>query len=231
MAKLNRGRGGLVTGRKIAYDAFRNMVQDYSDNQLNLHFGNQWKLQLSEDSPFTGQRSILSQGNANFGTIETALFNTGTGDWTFECWIKMSNATGFNFLCDFREQTIRYIGINNGALIWHAAGTTYTSTGALTANTWTHCAWVRNGGNMQIYRGGTQVYSAAVTRDIPANTICRIYGLNVTVNLFDCRFVKGTAVYTAAFTPPTAPLLPIAGTSLLANVAYQSGSRVKGGAQ
>lgn len=229
MSKLNRGRGGLVTGRKIAHDVFSNMVQDYSTNQLNLHFGNQWKLQVSTDSPFTGQRSILSQGTANFGTLSTSLFNTGTGDWTFECWIKMSNATGFNFLCDFRDAANRYIGINNGALIWNN-GTTYTSTGALTANVWTHCAWVRNGGNFQMYRGGTQVYSAAITRDIPADTICRIYGLNVSVYLFDCRFVKGTAVYTAAFTPPTEPLLPISGTSLLANAAYQYGSLVAGGA-
>ena len=31
----------------------------------------------------------------------------------------------------------------------------------------------------------------------------------------DCRIVKGTAVYTAAFTPPSAPLTAIANTSLL----------------
>ena len=43
------------------------------------------------------------------------------------------------------------------------------------------------------------------------------YGNNLLGNISDVRLVKGTAVYTSNFTPPTAPLTAITNTSLLLN--------------
>ena len=40
-------------------------------------------------------------------------------------------------------------------------------------------------------------------------------------NIADVRFVKGTAVYTSNFTPPTAPLSAITNTKLLVQVRMQ----------
>jgi hypothetical protein len=92
-------------------------------------------------------------------------------------------------------------------------------------NTWYHLAVVRNGTSIKMYRNGTEVASATISS---GSTFDWGYngaligggnwdGANSYMNGYvsNFRFVKGTAVYTAAFTPPTSPLTAISGTSLL----------------
>jgi hypothetical protein len=101
-----------------------------------------------------------------------------------------------------------------------------TSGGTIAYNTWTHFAIVRNGtgsNNVILYINGvpaiTQTSNDALTvsgagifigssQDSTANSY-----INGCVSNF--RWNNTTALYTAAFTPPTAPLTAVSGTQLL----------------
>ena len=86
-------------------------------------------------------------------------------------------------------------------------------------------ALVRNGTNLTLYQNGISVGSAtnstnfnnANTAGIGGNATGASSAGQYPINgyISNLRSVKGTAVYTSAFTPPAAPLTAIANTSLL----------------
>jgi len=97
-----------------------------------------------------------------------------------------------------------------------------TSTGIVEINKWQHFAIIQNGASSAIYKDGVQVASGTITSPTSANNDLKIgYDTVATVNfnyfgyISNLRVVKGTAVYTSAFTPPTTPLTAITNTSLL----------------
>jgi hypothetical protein len=103
-----------------------------------------------------------------------------------------------------------------------------TATGpALIANQWNHVCIVRNGSNFNVYTNGV-AGSTVVNAGALYALETEILGINYRRNngggtiafngyFSNIRVVKGTAVYTAAFTPPTAPVTAITNTSLLTN--------------
>ena len=71
---------------------------------------------------------------------------------------------------------------------------------------------------MKLYVNGVERYSGANSTNYNNDRIWigqHQYGNNLVGNISDVRLVKGTAVYTSNFTPPTAPLTAITNTSLL----------------
>jgi hypothetical protein len=88
-------------------------------------------------------------------------------------------------------------------------------------NNWAHIAIVRASGTVKIYVNGVQKATDTSSGSIANSGIAvgaRYTGsesFNGYISNF--RIVKGTAVYTSAFTPPTAPLTAITNTSLLLN--------------
>ena len=153
----------------------------------------------------------------------------GSGDFTLECWVR--NGEVIN--------NCGYAGIWGGSYILYREGTTYrfyysgpagsplTSSIAAVANTWTHLAVVRNGTTLTLYVNGVSGASANISTTafstsanpfgIGANFETGSPGFPFTGYMAGLRLVKGTAVYTSAFTPPTTPLTAISGTSLLCN--------------
>jgi hypothetical protein len=98
-----------------------------------------------------------------------------------------------------------------------------TSSIGVRLNTWNHLAFVRNGNSFTLFVNG--VSGATFTSSATANdsTIGTSIGVDNSGNpangyITDCRLVIGTAVYTSAFTPPTAPLTAITNTRLLTNM-------------
>jgi hypothetical protein len=92
----------------------------------------------------------------------------------------------------------------------------------LSTNTWYHVAVVRNGTAIAMYIDGTLVSSGTSSANIDYGGDLGIgaeasSGSYFSGNMSNFRIVKGTAVYTAAFTPLTAPLTPVSGTGLLLN--------------
>jgi len=151
-------------------------------------------------------------------------FDIGSGDFTIETWFYSSNPdNGFMFGKGdgvSASGTSFWLsgGSGSGLYLFHGGSSTVMQTGALPVNQWTHLAFVRNGTNLSTYINGKSVHSttASITVNTTSNQLdIGYYATAWTGSLADFRFVKGTAVYTADFTPPTAPLTAITNTSLL----------------
>jgi hypothetical protein len=173
---------------------------------------------------FDGSGDYLQAPSGN------AAFQFGTGDFTVECWIYQnatnnypvvleidnhSTASGILFFAKNLTGTGE-IGAYNGTV-----GFLGTVSG-LALKTWNHIAWVRSSGTFKIYLNGVGNAGLAFTTNLNVSTPVTMgtnqaqtaaYDLSAYVS--NLRVVKGTAVYTSNFTPPTAPLTAISGTSLL----------------
>jgi hypothetical protein len=175
---------------------------------------------------FDGSGDYLTAAN-------NAAFRIGSGDFTIECWVyltSLSNSQSFISLFNTNGTNPGYTLYKNGSTnkieFYCNGGTPYLiSTPAITTGQWTHLAVVRNGSSMVMYMNGASVATATNSSftDETSNPLyigARADALSVTAvsgYIADARIVKGTAVYTAAFTPPTAPLTAITNTSLLTN--------------
>ena len=118
----------------------------------------------------------------------------------------------------------------------HANTTGTTATGTykqIPLNQWTHCALTRDSSNVvRMWQGGVLVATNTETSAFDftyGSTVGPRIGQSGWASqsgttgeapcgfISDFRIVKGGAVYTSAFTPPTAPLTAITNTSLLLN--------------
>ena len=159
-----------------------------------------------------------------------AGYSFGTGDFTIEAWIYPTALSTNRLIID------TYASGENGSyqLYWRATGTSlafYTvgdgvylqdsSSGNIILNSWNHVAVSRSGTTARLFVNGKIVDTATNSRDMTHdNALCIGAQNSTSTNYFngfisDVRIVKGTAVYTAAFTPPASPLSSISGTSIL----------------
>jgi hypothetical protein len=151
---------------------------------------------------------------ANYLTFP-ALSAIGTGDYTAELWIYPTAATwttGNFYLFDMGGITLQYnvnqLSFFNTTLTTSSA--VYVTAKTLPVNTWTHIAIARQSGTTRMFVNGSLIAFAA---DSFSNTSTTAYiGVASSVtNYFtgyitNFRVVKGVAVYTTAFTPPTKSL-------------------------
>ena len=195
-------------------------------------------------APYTttvGGGSAYFNGTTDYLTIPAnTAFSYTTGDFTWECWIYplAYGAAGSVFFDFFSNTSGSYIigqcqlYISSTGLVqfFYAntinTGLNISSVASVTLNAWSHIAVVRSGsstGNLKLYVNGALAATSAgaVTQNLGSTGAGSIgkqtsgtpYYYNGYVS--NVRIVKGTAVYTTAFTPPTAPLTAISGTSLL----------------
>ncbi len=196
-------------------------------NHLITRAGNASQGTFSPFSPggwsnyFDGTGDLLQIAN-------NAAFEFGTGDFTIECWA---------YPISFGNNFTLYINWNGTGLAGRfgialsatgvAVDTTYgmalsfSGTTTVNLNSWYHIAFVRSGSSFKTYINGVQISSATSSATYaPTGHPVSIgdYPDDYTTGygyISNLRVVKGTAVYTANFTPPTGPLTAIAGTSLL----------------
>jgi len=166
----------------------------------------------------------------------TAL-NMGSSDFTIEMWWYPNAAPGSTAgLYGKRANNSTVAAINlassTGLLITAVAtvdgsswGLNITASTACKAGAWNHVAFTRSTNTWTLWLNGASVASGTLSGTIPTNTSNTTIGAgaadgSTAVNagyISGFRIVKGTAVYTGAFTPPTAPPTAISNTSLLAN--------------
>jgi hypothetical protein len=182
-------------------------------------------------SAATNGGSGYFDGNGDYlSAASNAAFGVGSGDFTIECWIYLTsnfNSTGRGIITAAYNTNFALIGTNSGAgnkVDFYVANTVMSSgTNYISLNSWTHIACVRSSGTTKIYFNGVEVGSSASLTGTGATAAVYVGTLSHdttgTMNgyIADARIVKGTAVYTSAFTPPTAPLTNITNTSLLLN--------------
>jgi len=94
-----------------------------------------------------------------------------------------------------------------------------SSTNTIKAYAWTHVAVTRSSGTVRGFLNGVLEFTVTDSRTFSSSAPTYI-GTDVSPQYFngfinDVRILKGTAQYTSAFTPPTAPLTAITNTSLL----------------
>jgi len=185
-------------------------------------------------------------GTGDYGRItgsQTAL-QFGTGDFTLEGWVYSTGATGTyqQILTGGTSWTSGSGGVywyyNSGSpyigAAWNQIATNpAVNSSTLAINTWHHFAVVRSGNTLSLYVNGTSVdtldvtgVSIAVNNQSQTNIGGGGWDQDFGGYLSNLRVVKGTAVYTSNFTPPTTNLTAISGTSLLTlqNAAFTDNS-------
>ncbi len=175
--------------------------------------------------------SVAFDGTGDYLTVanSTAL-DLSASNFTIECWCYFNavpiNTTrileyrnGFASNSNFAYQFTLESGVVTAYV--YSGTTSYAASGAtVVVGRWYHLAMVRNGTTVTVYVNGVAGGTTATipsTINNPASSVLYISSdlansLNGYVSNF--RVIKGTALYTAAFTPPT-QLLAITNTSLL----------------
>lgn len=177
--------------------------------------------------------SAYFDGTTDYLTTPTnAAFGFGTGDFTCEAWIYIITTAADRGIFDFRNSgadengTFFVNSANSKLAYWN--GSLYGSSGtALALNTWYHVAFSRQSGTTRAYLNGVLDFSTATTFNFGTSKFLGIGGAVYSANLggspmygyiSNARIVKGVAVYTSNFVPPTAPVTAITNTSLLLNM-------------
>jgi hypothetical protein len=181
--------------------------------------------------PYAGSGYFDGTGDY-LSCASNAAFAFGSGDFTVEYWLYASSWSLAPTIIDTRITGNSVNGysdfITSGGVFSLFLGNTtvYTMTGSLPLNTWTHIAVSRSGTSLRVFINGSQNGSTvtnstvmsdtnllvAINRGLTAGTIGPSFFNGYLSNV---RLVKGTAVYTANFTPSAAPLTAITNTSLL----------------
>jgi predicted nucleic acid-binding Zn ribbon protein len=166
--------------------------------------------------------SVYFDGSGDYlvPAITTAV---GTSDFTLEGWFYPTSTAADTTIFDFRSSGnwgIFSILANNTVGYYNGSSSVGITSNTVTDNIWNHIAIVRNSGSIKIYINGVLGSTTADTTNWTLAASPRIGGNKGNVAwmngyIADVRFVSGTAVYTSAFTPPTAPLTAITNTQLL----------------
>jgi hypothetical protein len=174
--------------------------------------------------PPTNGSIAFSGTNQSISTTVAAPGNTST---TFEMWFRQSNNNpSSQGILQTRTNSFDSDGfdvsIANGSLTISTHGTwLYIGAGTVNTNTWYHLALVRNGSSAwTIYLNGTSVGTFNFSNTTGSELVLgrkEVNSIFFNGHISNFRYVKGAAVYTANFTPPTAALTAIAGTQLLLN--------------
>lgn len=181
-------------------------------------------------TPFkSGGYSVYLDGtNDNLSISSTTDFGFGTGDFTVECWAYYDGTDATNdYIFDFRvnggSSELRgalYPTAENGNWEYWVNGVAQISNGTFNGNRWYHIALVRASSLTTLYINGTSIgnFSDVLSYADAPLLIGQRQGFTAQTwkgYISDFRVVKGTAVYTANFTPPTERLTAITNTVLL----------------
>jgi hypothetical protein len=220
-----------------------NRLLDNSTNAFVItKYGNVSVQRFSPFSPGSAYSTSVIGGSGYFDgagdgltVANNAAFSFGTGTFTIECWFNSSvtstaavifsqHGSGINqgpWIVYRNGSNIQFYATSNGST-WNIANA--LAIGTITTNAWYHVAVTRSGSNFYTFLNG--VAGATTTSGLTffAGTGPVAVGGNIdaagdyfTGYISDARLIKGTALYTSAFTPPTAPLTSVANTSLLLN--------------
>lgn len=182
--------------------------------------------QLSNTQKKFGATSLYVADNVTLSSSDG--FNMGTGDFTIEAWYYLTQYNN-HFLYDQYAGSSTGVGNNQiyvkstegGSIrVYYDGNNKFTTTGAISLNTWTHVALVRYSNTIKVYFNGTA--------DATTQSYSGQFGKTGTVYLGDqhaggggapayyiddLRVTKGLARYTSNFTAPTTAHLTSGGDS------------------
>ena len=170
--------------------------------------------------------AVAFDGSGDYLSLASSSdFNFGTGDFTIECFIYSISSSDQRILHG-SDPTYEFVATSSG-LVFALSGTFSTTLGGIfTINKWNHITLVRSGSTVTGYINGV---ACPTTHDIASNSVSynsngTLIGRNhlsagtpsfTTGFISNFHVVKGTALYTSNFTPPTGPISSVANTKLL----------------
>ena len=149
----------------------------------------------------------------------SADFAFGAGDYTVDLWVYFNTVTAGVNLYDSRAlggsgfYPAIFISTNKLALFMNSS-TVITGATTVSPGTWHHVALTRSGSNTKLFLNGTQEGSTYVnstsllvgaSRPFIGNSGAGTAAVSLDGWMDEIRVVKGTAVWTANFTPPSSP--------------------------
>lgn len=209
-----------------------NRFRDASNNNFAITRNGDTSIQAFAPFAPTAAYSTANVGGSGYfdGTGDELTFTTisfaSGDDFCFEAWVYVNSLAADMVV--FGGPSDNTGGPDNVQLTVSSTGSVGayfggsfpgTNNSIITTGSWYHIAWVRNSGTAKIYVNGIE---RATGSNATAGNVDRIGSIEGTAKFYSgyissARIVKGAAVYTAAFTPPTAPLTNVANTSLLLN--------------
>ena len=176
-----------------------------------------------EDQTTATARSVDFDGSGDALTTSTSGdYTFGTGDFTVEHWINTGSTAGATSVIDARtgytNNWTTYLNTDFTYIFYAVGGNRIVST-PLAQGTWNHVALCRSSGTTTLYLNGIAQGTYSDSNNY-TNTTLKL-GLNFANGhafigkISNFRVVKGTAVYTSSFKPPTEPLTNITNTKLL----------------
>lgn len=166
-----------------------------------------------------GGASVLFDGTDDYLNLDGSTdFAFGPDDFTIDFWVRR-NATGADhILYDSRTSGVNglyptiYITSGNVLKYYTNSSDRITGTTAITTGAWYHVALVRQGYITKLYLNGVQEGANYIDPNVYLNGTSRpaigTSGNSVTLSelngwMDEIRVVKGTALWTSNFTPPT----------------------------
>ena len=212
---------------------------DSSPNNFTITVnGNSVVRAFSPFSPYFSMGPNVTGGSGSFdGTGDyltvpgNSVFSIGTGNFTVEAWLYQTATNTYPGVLEIGVHTVNgilFIASNGSTITAYGPGGFMGTATAPPLNTWNHIAWVRSGGTFKIYVNGIGNAGVASSSNISDFSVITFGGESTRANaaytysgrISSLRVVPNAAVYTANFTPPTAPLtttVPSGTVQLLTN--------------
>jgi len=200
--------------------------------QSNVHTTYEIGPSGSSFTPFrSGGYSTYFDGNGDYLQLSATATDLlpETSNTTIEAWVNTTGTGHVAIFSNFNPSSPyngMEVGLYNGYQTIYSQGSWINNTGGTGVSTindgsWHHLAWIisNSGTTVTTYVDGVQNYTSSITASTTGSSNQRIgASSNSPVNrhftgyISDVRFVKGTAIYSAAFTPPTKRLTDVSGT-------------------
>ena len=186
-------------------------------------------------SAITG--SVEFDGTGDYLSLaDSSDWHYGSGDFTAECWVQpnaspsqpmlvgqWSGSTGgttLSWVMMLSNDSNRYL---RGLISSNTSAVDFdlVSSASLVLQQWNHCAFVKNGSTFTLYLNGINVASTTDSDALSNATNALTIGATSSGAqpfqgfISNVRVVKGTALYTSDFIPPTRELKKVPGTVLL----------------
>ena len=208
-------------------------VQDNSDN-TNASLTYHSKGVTTPDGPYdtlqysaaTDLASVHFDGTGDYLAADSKnIGNFGTDDFSVEGWFYLSAAsTNYVTVVETRTSGATNTGwvmaISASDFYIYSYGHIVRKNSAILSNQWNHWAYTRESGTHRLFLNGKTIATNTGDARTYSDNNFKIGNAGHTSEYFtgnqaDIRVVKGTAVYTSDFTPPTSPVSAVTNTSFL----------------
>lgn len=178
--------------------------------------------QTTTNPKFGAASGLFSGGRLNVPLVASGPLDLSAGDFTIEGWVNagaQGSGEGIIFQTSDGKINVFFNTFTN-----QLTGSTFGSAIASGPNTfpqgqWNHFALVMRSNTITMYSNGVAGAATSVTPSTitPGTFEFSDASLPFTGRIDEFRVVKGLAVYTASFTPPTAPFQPPVGYDIYRN--------------